>query len=80
MQVAYGLLETEMTGREWLGSEGFGLADCAAAPALFYGERTVPLEGFPNLQAYLERLKARLSFARVLREAEPFMQYYPGSA
>jgi glutathione S-transferase len=57
----------------------FGLADCAAAPALFYADKVVPLGSeHPNLAAYLERLKARPSFARVLKEAEPYFHMYPG--
>jgi glutathione S-transferase len=80
MKVAYGLLERELERREWLGSEGFGLADCAAAPALWYGDKCAPVADFPNLKAYLERLKARPPFARVLKEAEPYMQFFPGSA
>jgi glutathione S-transferase len=59
------------TGRE------FTLADCAAVPALFYADYAVPLTDWPDLSAYLGRLKARPSVARVLAEAEPFFQYFP---
>jgi len=57
--------------------EGFTLADCAALPALFYADYALPLSGWPELAAYLERLKARPSVARVLKEAEPFFKYFP---
>ena len=53
-------------------------ADCAAAPALFYGNKVEPIgEAHRHLAAYLERLKARPSFARVLKEAEPYFGMFP---
>ncbi len=61
----------------WALGEGFTLADCAALPALYYADYAVPLAGHPALSAYLERLKARPSVARVLAQAEPFFQYFP---
>jgi len=61
----------------WAMGEAFTLADCAALPALFYADYAVPLAGWPGLAAYLTRLKARPSVARVLAEAEPFFQYFP---
>lgn len=57
--------------------EGFTLPDCAALPALFYADYATPLSDWPDLVAYLERLKARPSVARVLEEAEPFFKYFP---
>ena len=52
--------------------------NCAAAPALFYADKITPLAAqHPNLVAYLDRLKARPSFARVLEEAEPYFQFFP---
>ena len=58
--------------------DDFGLADCAAAPSLFYGSMAEPFgDGEKNLAAYLERLKARPSFARVLKEAEPYFRMVP---
>ena len=64
--------------RHWATGEHFTLADCAAAPALFYADKVEPFEGrWPNAAALLERLKARPSVARVLREAEPYFQYFP---
>ena len=53
-------------------------ADCAAAPSLYYADRIVPLRaGHPVLGAYLNRLEARPSFARVLREMQPWWQNFP---
>lgn len=56
----------------------FTLADCAAAPALFYANKLVPLMPYPKTAAYLARLHERPSFARVLREAEPYFKMFPG--
>jgi glutathione S-transferase len=77
---AYDLLESLMIGREWAVGETFTLADCAALPALFYGDRIEPMAAWSNLMAYLERLKARPSVARVLAEAEPYFHLFPGAA
>lgn len=64
-------------GRSWMCGD-FGLADCAAMPALFYADKVQALaERWPNGQAYLERLKARPSVQRVLTEAEPFFKFFP---
>lgn len=75
---AYGVLEAELEGRTWAAGESFTMADCSAAPALFYAERCVSFQGgYPRLAAYFERLRTRPSFARVLAEAEPFFQLFP---
>ncbi|EPR18059.1 glutathione S-transferase [Sphingobium indicum IP26] len=75
---AYALLEARMAGRRWAAGDDFTLADCAAAPALFYADKIEPMRGgFPALRAYLERLEARESFARVLREKEPWWPMFP---
>lgn len=75
---AYGVLEAELDGRSWAAGESFSMADCSAAPALFYAERCVSFQsGYPRLAAYFERLRIRPSFARALAEAEPFFQFFP---
>jgi glutathione S-transferase len=66
-----------MIAGPWAVGDVFTLADCAALPALFYADYAVPLTDWPALAAYLGRLKARPSVARVLAEAEPFFQYFP---
>jgi glutathione S-transferase len=78
MVTAYGLIEAELDGRIWMTGDAFGLADCAALPALYYGDRVQPLGAeHPHIRAYLHRLIARPSAARVLKEAEPFFKYFP---
>jgi glutathione S-transferase len=78
IETAYGWLEGKLAGREWAAGAEFSLADCAAGPSLHYANRVQPLEGrFPKLAAYLQRLEARPSFARVLKEAEPYAHMFP---
>ena len=75
---AYELVEQEMAAKTWMMGDAFTLADCAAAPALFYANTVVPFgETHRRLTAYLRRLIARPSFARVLEEAEPYFRYFP---
>jgi len=74
---AYDLIEARMAHRTWAAGEAFSLADCAAAPALFYADGSVPIGDRPNVRAYLQRLKARASYARALKEAEPYLHLVP---
>jgi glutathione S-transferase len=72
------LVEQQMTDGTWATGDDFTLADCAAAPALFYAGMAEPFGGDNNnVTAYLERLKVRPSFARVLQEAEPYFHMVP---
>ncbi|MDC0715593.1 glutathione S-transferase family protein [Nannocystis bainbridge] len=77
LDAAFGVLEAHMQGREWAAGSSFGLADCAASPALFYADQIASLRERPVLAAYLARLAARPSFARVLDEAGPWMHNFP---
>jgi glutathione S-transferase len=75
---AYTLLESTLAGRIWAAGDAFSMADCAASPALYYANLVHPLgSGHPNISAYLKRLEARPSFARVLREAQPYFAMFP---
>lgn len=76
----YTVIETQLGAREYIVGESFTLADCSAAPALWYATRNAPLgENHPRIAAYLDRLKARPSFARAVKESEPFFHMYPGA-
>lgn len=80
LQQAYEVLERQLSGRTWAAGEDFTLADCAAAPALFYADLIEPIgEGRPALTSYLQRLRARPSVARAIEEAKPVFQYYPAT-
>jgi len=75
LKTALGMVEEDI-GASWVMGEDFTLADCAAAPALYYADKVMPLKG-TKTEAYLERLKARPSFARTLKEAEPYLSMFP---
>ena len=78
LKTAYDVAEAASGAHEWTAGPAFSMADCAAAPGLFYASKVEPFEAsHPNLAAYLQRLKARPSFARVLREAEPYFHMFP---
>jgi glutathione S-transferase len=75
---AYGWLDGVMADREWGAGSAFSLADCAAAPSLFYADWAHPIgKKFANVQAYRRRLLARPSFARAVDEARPFRPLFP---
>ena len=78
MQTAYGMIEQEMETRTWAAGDAFTLADCAAAPALFYANKVAPFgETHPRVAAYFDRLMQRPSYARTVREAEPYLKFFP---
>ena len=77
LETAYAWLDARMSDREWAAG-AFSLADCAAAPALFYADWSHRIaERFANLLAYRARLLARPSFARAVDAARPFRPYFP---
>lgn len=78
LRIALDVFEKHMAGGTFVSGDAFSLADCSAAPALFYANKVLPFEAsHPATAAYLKRLSERSSFARVLQEAEPFFQYFP---
>jgi glutathione S-transferase len=75
---AYAVVEQELGAKTWMLGDAFTLADCSAAPALFYANTVEPFGAMQGkLAAYLHRLMARPSFARVLEEAEPYFTLFP---
>jgi glutathione S-transferase len=78
LTTAYEWLEGVMAGRQWAAGDAFSLADCAAAPFLFYADWTHAIdEKFANVRAYRQRLIARPSFARAVNEARPYRPLFP---
>lgn len=78
LELAYAWLEGRLAGRTWATGEDFTLADCAAAPSLFYADWTQRISGaFPLVRAYRARLLARPSFARAVEEARPYRSLFP---
>jgi glutathione S-transferase len=81
LRTSYAMIDQEMAGQSWAMGEAFSLADCAAAPALFYANEVMPFgDGYRSVAAYFDRLKARPCYARVLKEAEPYFAMFPREA
>ena len=78
LDLAYGWLEQRLAGRTWAAGDTVSLADCAAAPSLFYADWVHPIaDHFPTVRAYRSRLLAWPAFARAVDEARPYRQYFP---
>jgi len=81
LDTAYAWLDYTMAGREWAAGDGFTMADCAAAPSLFYADWVHPIGmTHANARAYRARLLARPSFARAVDEARPYRAFFPPGA
>jgi glutathione S-transferase len=78
LERAYAWLETALGGRTWAAGEDFSMADCAAAPSLFYADwvHRIP-DACPVLRAYRARLLARPSIARAVDGGRPFRHLFP---
>jgi glutathione S-transferase len=77
LEAIYAWLDARMADREWAAG-GFSLADCAAAPSLFYADWVHPIAAqHANLRAYRARLLARPSVARAVDEARPYRAFFP---
>jgi glutathione S-transferase len=78
LDTVYGWLDERLRDRVWADPSGFSLADCAAAPSLFYADWAHPIAAeLGALRAYRARLLARPSIARVVDEARPYRSYFP---
>jgi glutathione S-transferase len=78
LRTALDMTEARMTSRTWAAGETFSMADCAAAPALFYANKVMLFaDTHRNTTDYLARLQQRPSFARVLEEAKPYFAMFP---
>ncbi len=78
LAVAYGMIDREMARKTWAVGDTFTMADCAAAPALFYANLVLPFgAAHSNVTAYYKRLMERPSFARVVEEAKPYFSLFP---
>ncbi|MBO0765127.1 MAG: glutathione S-transferase family protein [Hyphomicrobiaceae bacterium] len=79
LRTALGVVEAEIASRTWGLGEAFSMADCAAAPALYYADKVMPFgTTHRHTAAYLRRLMQRPSFARVVTEAQPYFKNVPG--
>lgn len=81
LRTAYAMIDRQLEGRTWVANDSFSLADCAAAPALFYAVTYVPIAAeHARLAAYVERLMDHPSVARTIDQARPWFKFYPGRA
>jgi glutathione S-transferase len=81
LDIAYGWLDKRIERAGWAAGDDFTLADCAAAPALFYADWVHPIgDQFPGVRAYRARLLARPSVARTVDEARPYRKLFPPGA
>ncbi len=78
LQTALGMLDRDMAAKTWVMGDGFTMADCAAAPPLFYANMLMPFGAtHRNAAGYLNRLTERPSFARAVKEAQPYLKLMP---
>jgi glutathione S-transferase len=78
LQVSLRMIDSEMAGKTWAMGDDFTMADCAAAPPLFYIDKVFPLaDTHKHAARYLDRLLKRPSYARVIEEAQPYFQMFP---
>jgi glutathione S-transferase len=81
LSTSYGIIDRHLAGRTWLAGDAFSMADCAAAPALFYAVTYVPLlQEQAHLSAYFERLIDHPAVAAAIEHARPYFKFYPGRA
>lgn len=79
LRTSLDMIDRDMPAKTWAMGETFSMADCAAAPALFYADKVMPLAGVHrSVAAYLARLVQRPSIARVIEEAQPYFKMFPG--
>jgi glutathione S-transferase len=78
LRTALDLIEKDIAGTHWVMGAEFTMADCAAAPPLYFANKVMPYgETHPNVAAYRKRLIERPSFARAVKEAEPYLKLMP---
>ena len=78
LETVYGWLDTQIKDRDWATASGFSMADCAAAPSLFYADWAHQIsDDYPNLKAYRARLLARPSVKQCVEAARPYRSYFP---
>jgi glutathione S-transferase len=78
LKTSLDMIEADMAGKTWAMGEAFTMADCAAAPALFYANKVEPFgDKYPAARRYHDRLLQRPSVTRVIEEAQPYFKLFP---
>lgn len=72
--VMYKFVAKDLAQKEWIAGDSFSMADCAAAPVLFYAQQVAPFTEHTNISQYWQRLSHRPSFQRVLKDAAPHLE------
>lgn len=80
LETAYAIADDWLREGPWAAGETFSIADCAAAPALFYALQVVPAERHPHVRSYFARVSERPSWKRVLEEAKPYLPNFEKTA
>jgi glutathione S-transferase len=79
LETSYAMADAWLGAHAWAAGDAFTMADCAAAPALFYANQVAPfVTRWAHLAAYFARLEQRPSFARAVAEAKPYWSLFPG--
>ena len=78
LRMAYDWLEKNLSDGPWATGDTFTLADCAAAPSLFYADWIEEIgPSRPRLAAYRARLLAHPQVSRAVDEARPYRAFFP---
>ena len=78
LETSLGMIDRDMAEKTWAMGEVFSMADCAAAPPLYYANMLMPFgDAYSSVQRYLDRLLGRPSFARAVKEAAPYLALMP---
>jgi glutathione S-transferase len=78
LQTTLGMIDHDMEAKTWVMGDAFTMADCAAAPPLYYANMLMPFGStHKNTARYLGRLMERPSFARAVEEAQPYLKLMP---
>lgn len=78
LDTAYAMIDGQLAANSWATGDDFTIADCSAAPALFFASIVHPFAPHQGqAAAYLDRLLARPSVKRAIDEARPFFSMFP---
>lgn len=79
LDMAYGMLEAQLAANDFLAGDAFTIAECAAAPGLFYALAIHPWDESTRLELtrYYRALAHRPSFAKVIADARPYRHLFP---
>jgi glutathione S-transferase len=76
IETMYSFMESELANQSFVEGDTFTMADCAAAPALFYAKKLAPFTEHKSISAYWERLKERPSVKRTFDDARPIVESF----